>query len=133
MKKIVIDATDGIFGRIASFAAKQALLGFQVFVVNCEKALVSGGRRNIINEYIEARVRGGSSQKGPYFPKAPERLMKRTIRGMLPYKQGRGEAAFLRVKCYTGVPEDLKTDKKVSLKKEIKLSAISVGDLSKEL
>jgi large subunit ribosomal protein L13 len=30
--------------------------------------------------------------------------MKRTIRGMLPYKRPRGADALKRVKCYVGVP-----------------------------
>jgi large subunit ribosomal protein L13 len=30
--------------------------------------------------------------------------MKRTIRGMLPYKRPRGVEAMKRIKCYVGVP-----------------------------
>lgn len=133
MKKILIDATDGMLGRIASFAAKQALLGNEVVIVNCEKAAVTGNKRSVIEEFQISRVRGGSSRKGPRYPKSPERIMKRTVRGMLSYKQGRGEAAFLRIKCYNAVPEELKNEKKISLKKEVSLSAISVAELSREL
>ena len=33
--------------------------------------------------------------------------MKRTIRGMLPYKRPRGVDAMKRIKCYVGVPMQL--------------------------
>src|SRR5690349_5223962 len=89
-QQIVVDVTDAILGRVASFIAKQALLGKKVIVVNCDNALVSGQRRMIINEYHISRVRGGTSLNGPHFPKHPERLMKRTVRGMLSYTQQRG-------------------------------------------
>jgi large subunit ribosomal protein L13 len=32
--------------------------------------------------------------------------MKRTIRGMLPYKRPRGVDAMRRIKCYVGIPVD---------------------------
>lgn len=131
--KIVVDAEGGMLGRVASYVAKQALLGKEVAVVNCEKAVVTGKKRSVIGEFIISRRRGGSSRKGPRYPKSSDRIVKRAVRGMLPYKQGRGEAAFLRVKCYNGVPHDLEKDKKISLKKEVAVSSISVGELSREL
>jgi large subunit ribosomal protein L13 len=131
--KIIVDATGGMLGRIASYVAKQALLGKEVFVVNCNGALVSGNKRSVIGEYIESRVRGGSSQNGPHFPKSPERIMKRTIRGMLSYKQGRGEDAFSRIKCYNETPAEFKDGKKITLKKEVKVSAIVLSELGREL
>lgn len=111
MNTIVIDATNAILGRLASYAAKQSLLGNNIIIVNCNDAVVSGKRLNIQSEYHEARVRGGASLKGPNFPKIPERLVKRTIRGMLSYKQGRGEAAFDRVKCYNSLPAEYTSKK----------------------
>ena len=88
--EIVIDAKEGVLGRIASYAAKQALLGKSVIIVNCNQILVTGKRSMIILEYNKARRRGSASLKGPFFPKYPERLMKRTVRGMLNYQQQRG-------------------------------------------
>lgn len=42
-----------------------------------------------------------------YFPRRPDHIVKRTIRGMLPYKRERGADAFRRVKVYVGVPDEL--------------------------
>ncbi|MFH1803002.1 MAG: 50S ribosomal protein L13 [archaeon] len=130
--QLIIDATGGSMGRIAAMAAKQSLLGKEVIIVNCNDAVITGRPRTTIAVYTRKRARGGSAQKGPYFPKSPERIMKRTVRGMLSYKQGRGNAAFKRVMCYNTTPAEFKDTEKTSLKKlhhskTIKLSEISKG------
>ena len=132
-KEIVIDASEGVLGRVASFAAKQSLLGKKVTIVNCEKALVTGRRKNILEEYKIARRRGGSSRKGPKFPKSSERIMKRTIRGMLQYKEGRGAAAFKRIMCYDAIPEEFANTKKINLKKELNAKSLELKEVSREL
>src|SRR5437762_546260 len=81
-------------GRLASHAAKQALLGKEVSVINCEKTVISGNRRVVIQGYKEIRSKGGSSLKGPIFPTQPAQMVKRTIRGMLSHKDGRGALAL---------------------------------------
>lgn len=130
--KVVIDASLGILGRIASYAAKQALLGKEVFVVNCSQALISGRKPMILEEYKKAMYRGGFALNGPFFVKRnPERLMKRTIRGMLPYKQGRGISAFKKIKCYNTVPASLANEKTISFRKQIKVAALPMSELAK--
>ncbi len=103
---IVINAEGKILGRLAAFAAKQALLGEEVRVVNCEKAVVTGSPKRVLEDYRRKRERG-VPRKGPFFPKQSDRLVRRTIRGMLPYKKPRGAEAFKRVMCYKGVPFEL--------------------------
>jgi large subunit ribosomal protein L13 len=107
--QVVIDATNAVLGRLASFAAKQALLGKNVHIVNSGEALVVGSKGNIILEYKISHKRGGSSLKGPNFPKHSDRLLKRTIRGMLHYNHGRGKDAFKRIRCYNEIPNELKS------------------------
>ena len=70
-EKIVIDASDGIMGRIASYAAKQILLGKNVYIVNCEETLISGKKNAVINTYKAKLAKGGTAQKGPYIPRTP--------------------------------------------------------------
>ena len=128
---LVIDAKDGIVGRLASYAAKQALLGKNIAIVNCRQALLAGRKKNIVNEYLHARELGGSSMKGPFFPKSSERIMKRTIRGMLDYTKGRGAAAFKRVMCYNDLPDEFKDSKKVSLIRPLRAKSMKLHDLEK--
>ena len=44
--QIVIDATNATMGRLASYVAKQALLGKQIAIVNSEKAIITGNKLN---------------------------------------------------------------------------------------
>ncbi|MBU0466648.1 MAG: 50S ribosomal protein L13 [Nanoarchaeota archaeon] len=131
--QIIIDATDGIMGRIASFAAKQSLLGKEVVIVNCNQTLITGRPRTAITNYQQKRSRGGSSLKGPHFPKSPERIMKRTVKGMLSHRQARGRDALKRVICYNKVPAEFENAEKISLKREIKVKALTLKKLSEEL
>jgi large subunit ribosomal protein L13 len=131
--KLVIDASDMVLGRIASYVAKQALLGKEVSVVNCENAVVLGRKRSIIDEYKEARQRGGSSLNGPNFPKHSDRLMKRTIRGMLHYNHGRGKEAFKRIRCYIGVPKELESLKQKIPGKQLMTKSMTLKEVSREL
>ncbi|MBQ3684474.1 MAG: 50S ribosomal protein L13 [Methanomicrobium sp.] len=103
MAATVIDATGLRLGRLASIAAKRALAGEEIAIVNIEQAVVSGAKARILADYDEKRKRG-SREGGPFFPRRPEDIAKRTIRGMLPYKRERGAAAYKRIRAYVGVP-----------------------------
>ena len=102
----VIDADGLLLGRMASLVAQRALAGEEIALVNVEKAIVSGSRAHVLANYTHKRERG-SREGGPFFPRRPDHIVKRTIRGMLPYKRERGMAAFKRVKTYVGVPMEL--------------------------
>lgn len=131
--KTIIDAKDGMLGRIAAFAAKQSLLGKEIIILNCNDSLITGNKATTLSKYKQVRARGGTAQRGPYFPKTPERIMKRTIRGMLPHHKGRGRDALKRVMCYNRVPTEFEKSEKLSLSKPIKLKAITLKKLSEEL
>ena len=117
---MIINAENLILGRLSTIAAKKALLGESIDLVNVEKAVIIGTKKNILDKYKSRRERG-ETLHGPYFPRPPDRLVRRTIRGMLPYKQEKGRLAFKRVKCHVGIPEDLK-DKKIETLDKAKLS-----------
>ncbi len=134
---IIIDATDLIAGRVATYAAKQALLGETVRVVNSEKAVISGRKKNVFEKYLKKRSMG-TPRKGPFLHRKPEKLLRRIIRGMLPYKKPRGKEAYKRVLCYQGFPEEFKDMEIVRLETAHKsklpnLKYVSLYDLSKRL
>jgi len=112
---MIIDATNMIAGRLAAYAAKQALLGEKIEIVNCEKAVISGNKKNIISHY-KHKIERGSSAHGPYYPRNSDRIMRRMIRDMLPYKKERGIKALKKIMCYVGVPDKLKSEKFETLK-----------------
>ena len=111
---MIIDAKDAILGRLSSYAAKQILLGNKVDVVNCEEAVVSGKKAAILSQYIR-RIDRKAPGKGPYLYRRPDMFVRRTIRGMLPFKRARGQDAYKNIKCYIGVPENLRNEKMMTL------------------
>jgi len=131
MDNVVIDANDGIMGRIAAFVAKQALLGKQVSIVNCENVMISGKRKVLVETYKEKIAKGGTAQKGPYISRTPEGIFKRAIRGMLPWSKSRGREAFRRIKCYVGIPKEFENSEKISFKQEFTTPFVLLKDLVK--
>ncbi len=104
----VIDAKGLIMGRLASVVAKRLLAGEEISIVNADKAIISGSKVTTLNGYKSIREMG-TREFGPYFPKRPERILKRTVRGMLPYKRARGKDAMSRIKVYVGIPLEFKS------------------------
>lgn len=134
---MIIDAENLVLGRLASFVAKKALLGETIDIVNCEKAVVSGKRLVTLEHYREKHVRGYPLH-GPFFPRDPVRMVKRTIRGMVPHKQGKGKDAFDRIKCYKGIPGEFEGKKFDTVKgagssKVYRTKFITVAEISKHL
>lgn len=127
---ILIDAKDCLLGRLATYAAKYALQGNNVIVVNCEKAYISGSKQNVFEDYLNRKARG-TPRKGPYLLRMPDKIVRRTIRGMLPYKKASGRDAYKRVFCYIGFPDEYKNEKPIELKgiKINKLPTLKYVDL----
>ncbi len=133
----VINADGLILGRLASNVSKRLLLGEDILMVNAEKAIISGSKLSTFEEY-KSQVNRGSKEKGPYYPKRPDQILKRTIRGMLPYKRKYGRSAHSRLKVYVGVPYELQNESFETIK-DARMSRLStikymrLGDLSKKL
>lgn len=134
MTILVIDAEGEIFGRICSYAAKQALEGSEIAIINVEKSIISGDKNGVIQKYRDFRSRGGRSRKGPHHGKSPEMLMKKGIRGMLPdFRWGEGKAAFTNIKCYSGAPKEFENIKAFKLKTNKPNKYVLLGEVSKAL
>ena len=100
---MIIDGTNLRLGRMATIVAKKALLGETIDIVNVDKVLITGKKDRIKKDFFRGRDMGIPS-KGPYHSRVPFKVVKRAIRGMLPYKQPKGRAAFERIKCHSGIP-----------------------------
>ncbi len=129
----IIDGQGAILGRLSSYVAKEALRGEEIIVVNCEKIIITGNKKNIKKEFEENRNKRGRGLLGPKIHRTNEKIVKRAIRGMLPhYKKGRGEECLRKIKCYSKIPEKFKTIEKLSIAKEKKNKFIEVKDLTKK-
>ena len=101
---VIVDARDCIMGRVASQVAERAMDGETIAVVNAERAVVTGREGDIKDKYQKRRNLG--SDKGPAYPKRPDGIFKRAIRGMVPYKEKKGREAFENIRVYVGNPYD---------------------------
>ncbi|HDM66907.1 MAG TPA: 50S ribosomal protein L13 [Thermoplasmatales archaeon] len=130
----IIDAEGATLGRLCTYVAKALLKGEEIVIINSEKAVISG-KKNMIKEEYKQKREVGTYRKGPFFPRMPDRIVKRTVRGMLPYQTPHGRAAFKRLKCYIGVPEEFK-NKKAEVIEEAKkdhVDYITIEELSRYL
>ncbi len=140
MTMAVLDATDQVMGRFASVVAKRLLGGEEIHVVNAEKALITGGRDALHAEYFQKTHMGSTASrmrgKGPYYPKRPDRILRRAIRGMMPYQTPHGRAAFKRLRVYVGVPPEVEgqTTETVAEASTVRTARfVRLGDLSRRL
>ena len=130
---VIVDASDCILGRVASLVAERALDGETIAVVNAEEAVITGSEDDIMSTYRK-RVDVGSDS-GPYYPKRPDRIFKRSIRGMMPYKTTAGREAFEGVRVYVGNPydEDGEVLDGTSLDRLSNIKFVQLGEVSAEL
>ncbi len=131
----IIDATDHIVGRLSTNVAKMLLNGEEIVIINAEKAVVTGRREFILNDYLEKWQRG-SVRKGPHYPRMPDRILRRTVRGMLPFKTTHGREAYKRLKVFIGKPENIEESKvekiEGAINKKVR-NKVTLGEISKSL
>jgi len=130
---MIVDANGMVLGRLASMVAKR-LLEEDVVVVNAGMAVISGSKEAIMEEY-EQRWRRGTHRKGPFFPRKPDQILKRAVRGMLPYQKRGGRKAYRRLRVYTGVPTGMEMTgaSKVGKGRKEGVDYVTLGQITKWL
>ncbi|HDJ25901.1 MAG TPA: 50S ribosomal protein L13 [Candidatus Bathyarchaeota archaeon] len=132
----VIDATGLVLGRMASIVAKRLLMGERIAIINAEKAVISGKKKAIVNRYKD-RLQIGHYRKGPYWPRRPDQIIRRTIRGMLPRYKEKGKKALKRLKVFIGVPEELQGMEAQTIPEasssKLRCPYITLGELAREI
>ncbi len=131
----VIDAEGAILGRLASNVAKELMKDEKVIIVNAEKAVITGNPDDIYAKYKQRVDRADLSnpRRGPKFPRRPDMLVKRTIRGMLP-KTSRGKQMLKNLKVYMGIPKEYdEKAEKLSTRQPKKGDFITIEQLSEML
>ena len=138
MKKtaVIVNAEGLILGRMASQVAKKLLNGEEVIIVNAEKAILSGKRKSKIAEahlFLEV----GAPKRGPFHYRRPDRIVLKTVSGMLPIRQTKGKNALSRLRVFMGIPEELKKQKTETLTAaqaaKLKGPSLTLGELAKEI
>lgn len=101
----IIDAENHIAGRLATVIAKRIMKGEEIVVVNAEKIIITGERDSVLAAYKQKKDLG-NVKSGPFFPRRADLIMKRTVRGMIPWKTTSGRMAYRRLKVFVGVPKE---------------------------
>merc|ERR1711998_403609 len=128
-KLVVIDARGHLLGRLASFVAKEALLGQKIMVVRCEELVISGSFiRNKLKLLMKRNKRMNTNpRKGPFHHRSPADMFMRVVRGMIPHKLYRGSAAFQRVKAVEGIPDPFESVKRMVVPDALRVTRLRPG------
>lgn len=132
----IVNAEGLILGRMASKVAKKLLNGEEVIIVNAEKVILSGKRKSRIAEAKEF-LEVGAPERGPFHYRRPDRMVRKTVGGMLPIRQPKGKTALARLKVFMGIPEELKKQKMETFTEaqaaKLKGPSLTLGELAKEV
>jgi large subunit ribosomal protein L13 len=106
----VVNAERLILGRMSSKVAKKLLNGEEVVIINAEKTVISGKKKSkILEAHVFLEV--GAPERGPFHYRRPDRIVRKTVRGMLPMDKVKGKNALAKLQVFLGVPEELKNQK----------------------
>jgi large subunit ribosomal protein L13 len=143
----VFDADGLVLGRLASTVADMLLKAARsdrddkVVIINSEKAIVSGSSTSVLQNYHD-KYALNHARKGPFYPRMPDMILKRTVRGMLPYQRkssGRRALRNLRVEIgcphhlASGMPEGHVEGDDSKIRKSLPESYVRLGDISASL
>ncbi len=106
---MIVDANNSILGRLASKVSEKALNGEEITIINAEEAIITGDKEHILGKFKE-RFERGSKDWGPHYPRLPDRIVRRIIRGMLPHKKDKGEKALQRISVEMGKPTKIEKE-----------------------
>ena len=111
----VVDATDKVLGRLAAEVSRRLRgkhkpeftphvdTGDYIVIVNVEKLRVTGAKAEDKKYYRHSTYPGGlkAMTMGEVLAKHPDRVIKRTVRGMLPHN-ALGRKMLRKLKVYAG-------------------------------
>ena len=143
----VFDADGLILGRLASTVADMLLKAARsdrddkVVIINSEKAIVSGSSTSVLQNYHD-KYALNHARKGPFYPRMPDMILKRTVRGMLPYqRKSSGRRALRNLRVEIGCPHHLASSMPeghvegddTNIRKSLPESYVRLGDISASL
>jgi len=132
----IINADGLILGRMASIIAKRLLNNEEITIVNAERAVLSGKKKSKV---VEAKkfLEVGHPRMGPFHYRRPDKILRRTVRGMLPYKQPKGKQAYKLLRVHIGMPDEFKDQKMETLidaqAKKLTCPYFTLGEFAKEI
>lgn len=133
----IINIEGCVLGRVGARVAKMLLSGEEVVLVNVGSAVISGNPQATTAKYSARRSAKNKAnpEHSPHWSRRPDLLVRRMLRGMLPYRTTRGRAAFKRLKVFTGQPVDFEKAETIEGTNASKLRTrfITINELCKNL
>lgn len=137
---VVFDAKDKVLGRLASTVARGLIEGKKIAIINAEQAIISGDKKLIKKKYktrLDLQEKE-NPEHSPYWSRRSDFLVKRVVRGMLPYhRKTTGRDAYKRLMVFVGTPEAFKDAKPIEIKtkdpKMLYTGYVRVSELSEML
>ena len=131
-----VDAEGLILGRMCSKVAKKLLNGEEVVILNAEKTILSGKKKSKVAE-AKQFLEVGAPERGPFHYRRPDRIVRKTVGGMLPIKQPKGKNALARLRVYMGAPIEFKNQKTETLTDaqatKLKGPKLTLAELAREI
>lgn len=115
-------------GRLAAAVAERLQKGEEITIVNAEKVIITGNPKMIKTRWLE-KYTTGNPHHGPWWPKRPDLMLHRSIRGMVPYKKKSGRDAMGKLKVFIGT-NNVDTSKAEKMTREIRTNFITLGELA---
>ena len=124
----VIDGTNAVLGRLAATVAERLQKGEEITIINAEKVIITGNPNMVKKKWLQ-KYETGDPHHGPWWPKRPDLMLHRSIRGMMAYKKKTGRDALKKLKVFMGTAgiDAAKTEK---MTREIKTNFITLGELA---
>ena len=131
-----VNAQGLIVGRMSSKVAKRLLNGEEAIILNAEKAVFSGKKKSkVLEAHVFLEV--GAPMRGPFHYRRPDRYLRKTVRGMVPFKQPKGKEAYKRLKVFMGIPREFKDQQMITFEEassaNLKGPHFTLYELSKEI
>ncbi len=132
----IVNAEGLILGRMATYIAKRLLKGEDITIINAEKAILSGRKSGKLADAKEF-LGVGHPRMGPFHYRRPDRIVRKSVRGMLPFKKPKGKQAYKRLKVYMGIPNEFKDQKSETLTNaqatKLKCAYLTVDEFAREI
>jgi large subunit ribosomal protein L13 len=111
------------------------LAGEQVEIVNAGKAVMLGTLESAKAKFLSRRSQKNkrNPDESPHYPRVPNMLLRRLIRGMLPWKSQRGRDAYKRLRVTMDAPKDGKVTKIKEASSDAKHGWFTLSELCREL
>ena len=129
---LVIDGSNKPLGRLATEVVKLLQKGYPVVIVNAEKVVVSGTLEGVLPKFkrrYDLRTLSNPIKQTPRWPRTPEGIVRRAIRGMI-HRKDRPKL-MKRLRIFRGDPG--LEGKRIELNIRTPSRFVYVEDISKAL